>query len=156
MAIVFKSILAPVQFDDPTFNALRYAARLARESGGTLHLLHVTEKYPALGEPDVSENDNIQEETESRVRLTEIAREQLADVKYEVHVAAAAPRALAKAIVRVADEVAADVIVMRTHGRKGVMHLVIGSVADEVVRSAACPVLTVTPAALQKIVKPAA
>ncbi|HZP46719.1 MAG TPA: universal stress protein [Candidatus Binataceae bacterium] len=152
MPIVYRSILAPIQFDDPTFNALHYAERLARESDGTLHLLHVVEKYPALGEPDVSENDNIREEETSRQRLTQIAQEQLGAVKWQVHVAAAAPRALAKAIVRVAEEVAADVIVLRTHGRKGLAHLVIGSVAEDVVRNATCPVLTVTPAALQKLV----
>lgn len=155
MAIFYRSILAPIQFDDPTFNALHYAERLARESGGVLHLLHVIEKYPALGEPDVSENDNIEEEKTSQVRLTEIARQQLGDVKYQVHVAAAAPRALAKAIVRVSEEVAADVIVIRTHGRKGLAHLIIGSVAEDLVRNATCPVLTVTPAALQKLVAPA-
>ncbi len=150
MAYPYRSILNPIQFDDPTYLALGYAKRLAADSGATLHLLHVVEKFPALGEPDVSENDNIREEDEARNRLNEIARQHLSDVKYQVHVAAAAPRALAKAVVQVADEVNADLIVMKTHGRKGLAHLIIGSVAEEVVRSAPCPVLTFTSAAQEK------
>jgi nucleotide-binding universal stress UspA family protein len=151
MAIAFRSILSPIQFDDPSYHALHYAARIAADSGGTVHLLHVVEKYPALGEAEISENDNILEEDTARERLSEIAGEQLGTAKYQVHVAAAAPRALAKAIVQVAGEVNADLIVLRTHGRKGLGHRILGGVAEEVVRVAACPVLTLTAAAQEKL-----
>jgi nucleotide-binding universal stress UspA family protein len=50
-------------------------------------------------------------------------------------------------VVRVATEVDADLIVLKTHGRKGLSHLILGSVAEEVLRTAPCPVLTLTPAA---------
>jgi nucleotide-binding universal stress UspA family protein len=53
-------------------------------------------------------------------------------------------------VVRVATEVDADLIVLKTHGRKGLSHLILGSVAEEVVRTAPCPVLTLTPAAQEK------
>ncbi len=151
MAITYRSVLSPIQFDDPSFHALHHAAKIASDSDGTVHLLHVIEKYPALGEPDVSENDNIAEEVTAKKRLEDIAKAQLSGVKYAVHVAAAAPRSLAKAIVTVANEVAADLIVLRTHGRHGLAHLIIGSVAEEVVRSAPCPVLTLTAAAQAKL-----
>lgn len=147
MAYPYTSILSPIQFDDPTLLALGYAKRLAQDSGATLHLLHVIEKFPALGEPPVSENDNIREEGEARARLEEIGRQHLAEMKYQVHVAAAAPRALAQAVVMIANEVDADLIVMKTHGRRGLSHLIVGSVAEEVVRTAPCPVLTLTSAA---------
>jgi nucleotide-binding universal stress UspA family protein len=147
MAYPYRSILTPIQFDDPTYLALGYAKRLAVDTGATLHLLHVVEKYPALGEPPVSENDNIREEGEARRTLEEIGRQHLSDASYQVHVAAAAPRALAKAVVQIASEVNADLIVLKTHGRKGLAHLLVGSVAEEVVRSAPCPVLTFTSAA---------
>jgi nucleotide-binding universal stress UspA family protein len=67
------------------------------------------------------------------------------------HVAAAAPRALARAVVTVASEIDADLIVMKTHGRNGLSHLILGSVAEEAVRSAPCPVLTFTSAAQLKV-----
>jgi nucleotide-binding universal stress UspA family protein len=151
MAYPFASILNPSQFDDPTLLALGYAKRLAIDSGATLHILHVVEKFPALGEPTISQNDNIREEDEARARLTDIGKEHLAGVNYQVHVAAAAPRALARAVIAVATEVDADLIVMKTHGRKGFSHWIIGSVAEEVVRTAPCPVLTLTTAAKLKV-----
>ncbi|MGO9267066.1 MAG: universal stress protein [Candidatus Binataceae bacterium] len=150
MAYPYRTILTPIQFDDPTYLALGYAKRLAADNGATLHLLHVVEKYPALGEPPISENDNIREEDEARKTLNEVARQYLGDVKYQIHVAAAAPRSLAKAVVQIAEQVDADLIVMKTHGRKGLAHMIMGSVAEEVVRSAPCPVLTFTTAAQLK------
>ena len=150
MAYPYRSILNPIQFDDPSLLALGYAKQLAMDSGATLHILHVVEKFPALGEPDVSENDNIRDEDEARVRLTNVANQHLSGIKYQVHVAAAAPRALAKAVVQVAGEVDADLIVMKTHGRRGLSHLILGSVSEEVVRIAPCPVLTLTTAAQER------
>jgi len=150
MAYPYRSILNPIQFDDPSLLALVYAKQIAIDSGATLHILHVVEKFPALGEPEVSENDNIRGEDEARVRLTDVANQHLSGVKYQVHVAAAAPRALAKAVVQVAGEVDADLIVMKTHGRKGLSHLILGSVSEEVVRIAPCPVLTLTAAAQER------
>jgi nucleotide-binding universal stress UspA family protein len=52
--------------------------------------------------------------------------------------------------VQVAGEVDADLIVMKTHGRKGLSHLILGSVSEEVVRIAPCPVLTLTAAAQER------
>jgi universal stress protein A len=150
MAYPYRSILNPIQFDDPSLLALGYAKQLAMDSDATLHILHVVEKFPALGEPAVSENDNIRDEDEARVRLTDVANQHLGGIKYQVHVAAAAPRALAKAVVQVASEVDADLIVMKTHGRKGLSHLIMGSVSEEVVRIAPCPVLTLTAAAQER------
>jgi nucleotide-binding universal stress UspA family protein len=150
MAYPYKSILNPIQFDDPTFLALGYAKQLTIDSGATLHLLHVVEKYPALGEPKISENDNIRDEDTARQQLTEIAQQHLSGVPHQIHVAAAAPRALAEAVIYVANEVNADLVVMKTHGRRGLAHLILGSVAEEVVRSAPCPVLTLTASAQAK------
>jgi nucleotide-binding universal stress UspA family protein len=55
----------------------------------------------------------------------------------------------ASAIVRQAEQVRADLIVMGTHGRSGLPHMLLGSVAEKVVRTASCPVLTVRPEAFQ-------
>jgi len=59
-------------------------------------------------------------------------------------------RAMAKAIVRVAGEVNADLIVLKTSGRKGLSNFILGNVTEEVVRTAPCPVLTLAPAAQEK------
>jgi nucleotide-binding universal stress UspA family protein len=53
-------------------------------------------------------------------------------------------------VVLIAREVDADLIVLKTHGRKGLSHLILGSVAEEVLRTAPCAVLTLTPLAQQK------
>jgi universal stress protein A len=150
VAYPYRSILNPIQFDDPSLLALGLAKEIAQHNGATLHLLHVASKLPAFGEPDVTEHEHSREEERARVRLASIADEHLAGVTYEIHTASASSRALAKAVVRVAHEVSADLIVLKTHGRKGLSHMILGSVAEEVVRTAPCPVLTLTPMAQEK------
>ena len=147
MAYPYRSILSPIQFDDPSLLALGLAKQIAERNDATLHLLHVASKLPAIGEPDVTEHEHSREEERSRARLASIAAEHLTGVKYEIHTASASSRALAKAVVRIAREVSADLIVLKTHGRKGLSHMILGSVAEEVVRTAPCPVLTLTPEA---------
>jgi hypothetical protein len=68
-----------------------------------------------------------------------------------LHTRFAARKGLAKAINHLAVEVDADLIVLKTHGRRGFSHLILGSVAEEVVRSAPCAVLTLTPTAQHRV-----
>jgi universal stress protein A len=150
MEYPYRSILNPIQFDDPSLLALGYAKQIAAQHGAILHLLHVAPKLRAIGEPEVSENEHSPGEEKARERLQEIASRHLAGVRYQIHTAAASERGLAKAVVQVATEIDADLIVLKTHGRKGLSHLILGSVAEEVVRTAPCPVLTLTPAAQEK------
>lgn len=150
MAYPYRSILSPIQFDDPSLLALGMAKQIAQRNGATLHLLHVAPKLPALGEPEVTEHAHSPEEERAQARLASIAAEHLAGMQYEIHTASASSRALAKAVVRVAGEIDADFIVLKTHGRKGLSHMILGSVAEEVVRTAACPVLTLTPTAQER------
>jgi len=146
----YRSILIPIQFDDPSLLALGFAKRIAVLHGATLHLLHIVPKLRAIGEPDVSENEHNREEKKARATFVEISNRYLTGVKRQIHAAAASSRALAKAVVQVAAEVNADLIVLKTHGRTGLSHLIIGSVAEEIVRTAACPVLTLSPLAQEK------
>ena len=145
-----QSILNPIQFDDPSLTALGVAKLIAVEHGASLHLLHVVPKLRALGEPEVSEDKDSPAEEKARTRLQEIAAQHLVGVRYQIHTAASPERSLAKAVVRVAGEVNADLIVLKTHGRTGLSHLILGSVAEEVVRTAPCAVLTLTPTAQEK------
>ena len=150
MAYPFRSILSPIQFDDPSLLALGLAKQIAADHGATLHLLHVATKLRAIGEPEVTEEEHSIAEEKARMRLQEIAARHLVGVQHRIHTASASERGLAKAVVLVAGEVDADLVVLKTHGRKGLSHLIVGSVAEEIVRTAPCAVLTLTPAAQEK------
>jgi nucleotide-binding universal stress UspA family protein len=147
MAYPFRAILTPIQFDDPSLLSLGLAKRMAQDSGATLHLLHV---IPILAEPAINPTTHSREENKEIQELKRIAERHLGDIKFELHTRFAALGSLAKEINQVAVEVNADLIVLKTHGRHGLSHLFLGSVAEELVRSAPCSVLTLTPAAQQK------
>jgi universal stress protein A len=149
MYFPYRSILTPIQFD-PSLLAWGFAKRIAVLHGATLHLLHFVPRLRAIGEPDVSENEHNREEEKARATLVEICNRHLTGVKHEIRTAAASPRALAKAVVQVARKVNADLIVLKTHGRTGLSHLILGSVAEETVRTAPCLVLTLPPLAQEK------
>ena len=150
MAYPYRSILTPIEFDDPSLVALDVAKQIAIDKGATVHLLHVAQRLPAFGEPDVSENEHSPGEEKARAMLMEIARQHLTGAKYVIHTASSSARALAKAIVQVATEVNADLIVLNTHGRQGLLRFILGNVAEEVVRTAPCPVQTLNQAAQEK------
>jgi nucleotide-binding universal stress UspA family protein len=154
MAYPYRSILTPIEFDDPSLVALDLAKQIATDKGATVHLLHVAQRLPAFGESDVSENEHSPGEEKARAMLMEIAKQHLIGAKYEIHTVSASARALAKAIVQMATEVNADLIVLKTHGRKGLSRFILGNVAEEVVRTAPCPVQTLSPAAQEKAVHP--
>src|SRR6202035_2295554 len=129
MAYPYRSILTPIEFDEPSLVALDVAKQIAIDKGATVHLLHA-QRLPAFGEPDVSENEHSPGEEKARAMLMEIARQHLTGAKYVVHTASSSARALAKAIVQVATEVNADLIVLKTHGRKGLSRFILGNVAE--------------------------
>ena len=153
MAYPYHSILSPIQFDDPSLVALGMAKQIALTHGATLHLLHVVPMLQAFGEPDVEEGKHTPEEAKAEITLREIAAQHLTGVKTVIHTCLASQRGLAHAVVKIAGELDADLIVMKTHGRKGLSHLLLGSVSEEVLRTAPCAVLTLTPAAQEKAAK---
>jgi hypothetical protein len=81
--------------------------------------VHVAQRLPAFGESDVSENEHSLEEEKARATLMEIAKRHLTGAKYEIHTVSASARALAKAMVHVATEVNADLIVLNTMVARG-------------------------------------
>jgi universal stress protein A len=140
MEKLFKRILCPIDFDANSYFALDLARDLAQDSGATIYLLHVISMVPvpAAGVPmepyPVSEH-------EARGRLEQIAREHLGDkVNYRIITRIGG---VADLVNRAVAELQADSIVMATHGRKGVVRFLLGSVAEKVVREAPCPVLAV-------------
>ena len=143
---MFNHILVPTDFSGASDAALEFARELAARFGSTLHLLHVVEAPFVTGPLGV---EVFSEETpEVGARLFEDARMRLrrrvgaADdrvrIKTEIVAGTSAPAILGYARVR-----GMDLIVMGTHGRSGLAHLLMGSVAECVVRDAPCPVLTV-------------
>jgi nucleotide-binding universal stress UspA family protein len=133
MEALFRKILCPVDFDRVSIPALELARKLAAVSGATVLLAY------AVPRPEAAEDL----ETVARENLRGIARKWLeGKVAYEIKVVTGDPAA---AIVNAVSELGADVIVMATHGRVGSAHERLGSVAEKVVQSAPCPVITVKP-----------
>jgi nucleotide-binding universal stress UspA family protein len=145
MANPFRKILCPVDFDDNSMQALDTAANLARENDATVFVLHVVPMVLApTGMPIYVDLYKGQEET-ARTKLLEVARKQLAGVKYELLIHTGEP---AGTILSAEKKIGADVVVMATHGRRGFKRFFLGSIAELVLRESTCPVLTVrcTPA----------
>jgi len=140
MTYPFKKILCPVDFDNNSIAALDAAAEMARESGATIEVLHVVPIVVQPGVTPVYIDVYTAEEEAAKAKLVALAKIHLSDVKYELRTAVAQPSA---AILHAQKTLGADVIVMSTHGRRGLSHLFMGSVAERVVREATCPVLTI-------------
>lgn len=150
MSYPFKKILCPVQFDDPEFVALGLSSQIAKDTGATLYLLHVVPIIPAIGEPETGVTVHARAEDEARKRLEAAGVERLAGIKYEVMTRVAGPGEVARAVLEAANDVNCDLVVMKTHGRKGLAHFIMGSVAEQVVRQAHCAVLTLTSTAKER------
>jgi nucleotide-binding universal stress UspA family protein len=133
-------ILFPTDFSPASEDALRWATALARDSGATLRIVHVEEPPMAYGggEAYIALDD---EQTKGELRRI-LGNVVPGDhhVPFEHMLLLGDP---ASAIVEEAERENADLIVMGTHGRTGLSRLLMGSVAEAVVRRAKCPVLTV-------------
>ena len=143
-----RHILAPTDFSDSSKKAISDAFELARTLGATLLLLHVLEPSPYRGEftqPTMGEELLGDLERQASAALAQVLPEaQQAKIEVSRAVAIGSP---SQKIVETAEAEHVDLIVMATHGRTGLSHLLIGSVAERVVRTAPCPVLTIRPPA---------
>ena len=138
----FKRILVPTDFGEPSRQATDLAAELARKDGASLVLLHTCElpayTYPgmAMGMVDLLGS------------IEAVARKQLDGEVARVRALWPDTTALLKTgypwqeILAAIDGAEADLVVMGTHGRHGLSHVLLGSVAEKIVRSSKVPVLT--------------
>jgi universal stress protein A len=142
-----RRILAPTDFSELSKQGLKSALELAEAFVAKLLLLYVVEPppYPVegivpshLGATMLDDlerqatNDLAQMLSETQASNMDVARRVVVGIPY-------------RKIVDVAEEEKIDLIVMTTHGRTGLSHLVMGSVAEKIVRTAPCPVLTIRP-----------
>jgi nucleotide-binding universal stress UspA family protein len=138
-------ILCPVDFSDASDHAIDQAVAFAKWQGARITALHVYQPMfmPVPGLPAPAERVEDAEIERSRQQLADrFAPAATADVPVEYLVETGQP---ADIIAAQAQSLPADVIVMGTHGSSGFRHLLLGSVAEHVLRKAACPVLTVPP-----------
>lgn len=134
-----RTILVATDFSKPAEQAFSLAHSLAKERGAKVVVLHVSTPPPIVLPEGVITDVNVAYYlTGIRKQLAEV-RSPGGDVVVEHRLEQGDP---AETVIRVADEVKADWIVIGTHGRTGLMRLLMGSVAEQILRRAKCPVLT--------------
>jgi nucleotide-binding universal stress UspA family protein len=145
---MYRTLLVPTDFSACSDAALAEAGRIAAAVGGRVHVIHAVELAGGLTPETLVQPANRKERTsvdayvkqETLPRVVAQAARALGPVAHGCRVAFGKP---ADAVLEVAREVGADLIVVGTHGRTGLRALVLGSVAESIVRRADVPVLTV-------------
>ncbi len=143
MAQLPRSILVPTDFSPPAERAVRLAAAMAAAADGEVHLLHVRMLLadPHLDEVHRRRLEELLEATDREVHRTLEGLGAAADVPVRTHVV----RGLTvdEAVLEAVDTHGCDLVVMGTHGHRGLRRLLLGSVAERVVHAARVPVVAV-------------
>jgi len=138
----FKTILCPTDFSDASYHALEYALRFVKQSKGTLivpHILHDTmspEFRPAGHTLPFEEVTKM-----AQAKLQEVWQEKLEsypNCKFPVEIGEPFSE-----ILTIQKESKADLVITSTHGKGGLTHILLGSVAEKLIRHATCPVFIV-------------
>ena len=148
---IIKNILVTTDFSDFSTAAIEYASSLALLYGAKIHLVHVIEPGPVVGVPNVELNTsalmtgleaNAQEEMRKFVywKLKNNTNLEQVILHGEPH----------RELVKYAQEHEIDLIVIASHGRTGLAHMLMGSVAERIVRLSPVPVLAVKPLELRE------
>lgn len=142
--MAIRKVLVPTDFSDCSEAALEYGKRMAEAFGASLHLLHVvqdpyTQPWAAEAFPAPLGDLLVEWEGQARKRMeSSLAEAERGNVTIATQIGSPFLE-----IVRYAQEQQIDLIVIGTHGRGPLGHMLLGSVAEKVVRKAPCPVLTV-------------
>ena len=138
---LYRRILCPIDlFAERSADAVAFASRITEQNGAELYLLNVCSTL--MTPPGSSSKEVCAIEDSARCRLDEFAKKHLHGVRYTVMVTTGD---FAERILAVQEGLEAELIVMGTHGRQGMPRFFLGSVAEQVIRAAHCPVLTVPP-----------
>jgi nucleotide-binding universal stress UspA family protein len=141
--IEIKRILIPVDFSDYSRHALQYAEALAEAFSAKLYLIHVREvPLSRVFPPEPYPSVVITEEQKQNEQLLRKLVEEIRGKGIDAEPIYVVGQPYAE-IVKAAQELNIDLVTLATHGRKGVSHVIFGSVAEKVVRLAPCPVLTI-------------
>jgi nucleotide-binding universal stress UspA family protein len=134
-----KKILFPTDFSTASDVALEYATRMAKDNYAELLIVHVEEPPFAYGGGELYYGALEPDHSTLRNMLSAL-RPSDSSIPYEHRMLIGPP---AEEIVRLAEHEQAELIVMGSHGRGGVARMLLGSVAEQVMRKAPCPVLIV-------------
>ncbi len=144
METTINKVLVPIDFSDYSKSALRYAVNFAKSFNAEIILIYVVE--PVIYPPDFSMGQiampSINTEWDDRAKdeLQKLAKSEIIGaVKVKTIIKTGKPFV---EIIETAKEENVDLIIIATHGRSGVEHILFGSTAEKVVRKAPCPVLT--------------
>lgn len=141
----FNKILVPIDFSAPSENALEYAIALANKLGASIEVMHCYD-LPILASPDgaiIAGPEVVRRIIDSATdALDKLVERHASGARLTSHLTQGPAPA---AIVERAEELGADLVVLGTHGRTGLERLLLGSVAERVVRTSPVPVLTVHP-----------
>ena len=132
----FKRILVAVDFSLPSITALENAIVLCQQLDASLHIVYVADMVDEkVSSAEINGSDTVEMKVfkEFRHNLEELV-EQMSNGKTEARI---------EVIMQVAVKVSADIIVMGTHGRTGLEHLIVGSVAETVMRKTSIPLMCV-------------
>lgn len=154
---MFKNIVVATDFSELADAAVDRACELARDGGADLHVLHVVhnlfqESWAGYVSAEGLAAEIEREKSHARIRLEETLAKRGWKGRATIAVAIANGTEPAEEIVSYAREHRADLIVCGTHGRTGVGRLMLGSVAERVLRTAPCAVLTVNVSAVAAFV----
>jgi nucleotide-binding universal stress UspA family protein len=146
MATTPSRILVPIDFSTTADAAETLALRIARALGAELHVVHVRVilEDPLMAEEQQLEISRLMSSAHDAGEKA-LAEGRPDDEEIEIRTHLIRSISAAEAITEVATDQACDLVVMGTHGRRGIKHLLLGSVAENVVRSVEIPVLTVRP-----------
>jgi len=144
-----KIILCPTDFSELSAYALEYARSLAETYGAKLHLLHVVDEayqyWMGMSPEGIAIGPPPEEIlAASRNSMTRFVESQWGVAPDYLYTEVRLGRPFVD-IIRYARDIGADLIVLGTHGRSGLSHVLLGSVTEKVVRKSPCPVLTVRP-----------
>ena len=148
-----KNILLPTDFSNLSLSAAEYAIDIAKQYGAKIHFLNVLEKIPpilAIRSLDLSEEKvekTIEEEAQNALKKS------LGKINQDnsVEIIPVIKKGIDfETIIDYCEKNKIDLIVIATHGRTGILHTLLGSVAEKVIRYATCPVLVITPTENQK------
>ncbi|MBD9531387.1 universal stress protein [Comamonas sp. CMM01] len=143
---MFKHILVPVDGSETSLHAVAKAAGLAKAFGSEVTAVYVLDPYPFTGvgaDFAYGQAQYLSAATAEANTALEAVKKQMDEAGVAVKTMVGEGHAVHEGIVRVADSVGADLIVMGSHGRRGLEKLVLGSVAQRVLSAARIPVLVV-------------